>query len=455
MEFIRTGLSLVAVIAIGSLAVGCGSSSSTTGSSSSSIPSLSLWHDSNFRADTIKNVIQSVDQTKATVTSKQLGNEVFENKTIDAIAADQAPDVWLLPNDWLPDNLNKLVTIPDNFWTDSSSTRPQTTTEHLKKLYAPFVATDLIGADNRSAGFPGPAETLILYINNKLFSKANDEWKTANPNASNDQRYQVQRILTQDLTTWDDFVSAVRMVTKKNGNDITQAGIAMGTATNVHNADDILQLLIFQQGGAITDSVKKVALFNNFEKKADGSVYFPGKDAFTFFYSFAKPGDPNYSWSTAFGDSRQAFMAGKVAMVIDYPDFDDQILQKKTDLSYRRVALPQMDKNKPVNFAQYYIAAVTKAAKNQKLAASLAKKVSVDSTSITSAWPGSAPALISSSDTPNTKQLQTAKTVYKLHHNDFDSAFLTMIDDVALRGQSIENALHRTADQITNILQSE
>lgn len=459
VERARTAVSLCALLAIGGLAVGCGQQADT---GSTDKPTLNVWY-TTFREDTVKQFVEQKQVQNATLVSRRFDPSdlsTFERLAIDNIAADNAPDVWILPNDWVPDNVNKFITIPDDFWNDSSQGGLATTTENIQKKYIPAIGTDLIGEDGRLAGFPGPAQTLVLYKNRDLFSQAYNEWSLANQDASQEEQYTVQRILTQEVTTWDDLVAVSKLITIKDANGyITRSGVALGNASNISYANDILQLMIYQQGGSVVDSIKRISLFNNYEKKTDGQTYYPGRDAFAFYTSFADPTSQNYSWNASLEGSRQAFLDGKVAMIIDYPDFADTILQNKASIAYEVKNVPQLySDHDQVNFARYFVAAVTKASQNQRLAATLAKSIVVDDgPGLVSGWSSSSlPTIQSETQSDiNAKQLQTAKTVYKRHHNEFDQAFAEMIDDVSVRRLTIDNAINRGAERITKILQSE
>lgn len=454
----RTVFSVCAVLGVGLLAVGCGQQAGETPVEEK--PTLTVWY-SNFREDTMKRLVDDKQTENSTLISRRFDADKLEPLAVDNIAADTSPDVWILPNDWIPDHINKFITIPDDFWNETELGGHATTTANITQKYIPAIATDLIGEDGRVAGFPGPAQTLVLYKNRTLFSETYNEWLQNNPDASQEEVFNIQRILTQDIVTWDDFVAASNMITRRGpGGDVTRAGAAIGTAANVAFANDIVQLMMYQQGGKVVDSVKRIALFNIFEKRADGQTYFPGKDALTFYTSFADSSNKNYSWNASFSNSRQSFMDGKVAMVIDYPELEDVIIQNKTSISYEKKAVPQLYKDRDqANFARYYVAAVTKASQNQRLAAALAKVVMIDGgSSLIGGWSGSSTPLLdnsTSSSDINLKQLQTAKTVYKRHHILFDQAFSEMIDDVAVRKLTIDNAINRGAERITNILQSE
>lgn len=456
VEYLRTTIALSAVLTVGGLAIGCGQPAATD-TTAEAKPLLSVWYTA-FREDAVKRLVEGMKTENTDLTSRRFSFPVFEARSVDAIAADEAPDVWLIPNDWIPDHLNKIVTIPDDFWNEKEGGGLETMTAHFTEQYPAFILKDLRQEDGRFAGFPGPAETLVLYQNTDLFSKTNEEWRQAHPDASDTESYAFQQALSANLVTWDDFTRVAQQVTKRNGSTITRSAAALGTSANVSYANDILQMLIFQQGGSVVDSVKRVSLFNNYEKRADGQAYYPGKDALTFYLSFSNPNSPNYTWNSSFDNSRQAFMDGKVAMLIDYPEFEDEILQKKVDINYRVLPVPQVYKDKDhANFARYYVTVVTKAASNQRLAAILAKKLAIDSGyGLASGWPGSSSARKDErAGDVSSRQLDTAHTVYKRHHTLFDQAFSEMIDDVAVRGQSVDNALNRGAERVTTILQSE
>jgi len=455
-EYLRTTVALSAVLVVGGLAVGCGKEAPADAVSETK-PLMSVWYTA-FREDNLKGMVEGMQTENTDLTSRRFPFDTFETRSVDAIAADEAPDVWLIPNDWIPDHLNKLVTVPDDFWNEKDAGGPETVSAHFKDQYPAFVLKDLQGEDGRFAGFPGPAETLVLYQNTDLFSQTSEEWRQAHPEATEEEAFAFQQAISNDIVTWDDFTRVAQLVTKRNGTAISRSAAALGTSGNISYANDILQLMIFQQGGSVVDSVKRVSLFNNYEKRIDGQTYYPGKDALAFYISFSNPSSPNYTWNSSLTNSRQAFLDGKVAMLIDYPEFEEEILQKQVDISYRVTAVPQVYKDKDhANFARYYVATVTKSAKNQRLAATLAKQLVIDAgANLANGWPGSSSARKEElTGDISSNQLATAHTIYKRHHALFDQTFSEMIDDVAVRGQTVDNALNRGAERITNILQSE
>lgn len=472
-EVFRTVLAVSCVATLGVLAVGCSQPASST-PQETALPVMSLWH-SDFRADAIEGTVGGIGAETVTLTARKLDPTIFETKAVDSIAADEAPAVWLIPNDWVPDHLNKIVTIPNDFWVSEDATGPQTTLENFKENYYDYLVDDLTlvnyevvpdidveqaaSTEIRFAGFPGPIKTLVVFKNQSLFANAYQTWRNSHREAPDEEQNHIRQILTKEIKTWDELVEASNLLKSIDGTNVKTAGIAMGTANNIDQADDIVQLLTFQQGGRIVNAVEKIALFDGFEKTADGRTIYPGREALSFYTSFSNPNNSNYSWNNGMPNARQAFLEGRVAMLIDYPEFDEIIKQQEKRVSFEIAKIPQLyEETEPVNFATYYVFTVTKASQDQVKAGFFARNFTEDVN-----LRGVARGLVNSTAPRknmvgggvNDQQVPTARTVYKLHHDKFDATYKEMIDDVAIGGESVENAVNRTADLITRLLQSE
>ncbi len=455
-EFLMTSFMVSAVLVLGVSAVGCGQQAEEV----TTTDPIVIWAPNTLRTETIESLGGQFNSSKAiNAVVEIIDSSVYEEKSIDKIAADDRPDIWIVPNDWIQDHKDKAIWVPANFIKSEETGGPKNTAEYFAK-FLPFVQEDLL-VNGSAIGSPGPVQTLVLYKNRNLFATALSTWQKNNRDATDAQKAEVKRILSNKLSTWADVKEAVKLITQRDGENISTAGIALGNSTNVEHADDIFHLLTMQQGGLITDAKNRVSLFENFITLPDGSQLKPGEETLKFLKSFSNPSSELYSWNASMANSREAFKAGQVAMIIDYPEFEEEIKQDNKRVSFDVVAVPQQyAESDPVNYAEYYVVLTTKATVNPAVTTNYALAITQKSntTIFTKAINDSVSPFISvieNSGDEVKNQALTAKTVYKRKHNQFDVIIKDMINNVTVKGQNELQSLNNAADQITKLLQSE
>jgi ABC-type glycerol-3-phosphate transport system substrate-binding protein len=116
--------------------------------------------------------------------------------------------------------------------------------------------------------------------------------------------------------TWNDLQAAVPLLTKRDAKQqITQSAIALGQASNIANARDILSALFLQTGNSIISGGKST-LNDGAAGAASATSVAPTVDALNFFTSFSNPTTNNYTWNSSLPDSLQNFLAGKTAFYL-------------------------------------------------------------------------------------------------------------------------------------------
>lgn len=439
------------IAALGLLAIGCGSTASNTPTTNAG--PMVIWH-SDLKTETVEDIANGLSTDSTTVKAEKV-ETAYEWRLVNRIAADTTPDVAIIPNDYIPDNKDKFVTIPADYIKPSKDgTGAANTKEYFQSNYLDLVNDQLINKDGSAIAFPGPVKELKLFINRRLFGEANERWRQVLQN-NNTESEAVRKALSSPIATWNDFATASQRITQRNGNTIITAGAALGLAQNVEWGQDIYELMVMQQGGNIVDSTKLVALFQNYEKNADGRLIYPGKDALRYFNSYANPNNPNYSWNTDFGSARQAFLDGRVAMIFDYGEFEDVVRQKARDKVDLEVAnVPQVTaEGEPVVFVRYYAIGISKGSPQKSKAGTLARKLSTEqSATLARGLTNSYSAKKADLQAEQITRLAKAKPIFKLHHSDFDSIMSEMLDDVGLRGQNPDNAVDRAAERINQLL---
>lgn len=441
------------IAVLGLSAIGCGSSSNTnTSNTVTATGPLTLWH-SDLNTAAIEQIASSLstDNTKITATKV---DTAYEWRLINGIAADSAPDVAIIPNDYIADHKDKFVTIPADYIQSSKDQTYGNTKDFFQGTYLSFVSQQFLNSDGTAIAFPGPVKELKLFINRRLFAEASERWRQALQN--NDAEYQsVRKVLTSNIATWTDFASASQRITQRSGNNIVVSGAALGVATNVEWAQDVYELMTMQQGGQIVDSTKMTALFQNYEKNADGRLIYPGKDALRYFTSFADPNNPNYSWNSSFSSARAAFLAGQVAMIFDYGEFADTVKEKAKDAVELEVLdVPQLTADgTPVVFVRDYAIGISKGSQQKAKAGSLAKLLATSSAKdLAKSLTDSYSPVSTDNDAAIVSRLANATPIYKKNHSEFDSIMTEMLNDVILNGQTADNAVDRAAEKINQVL---
>ncbi len=243
---------------------------------------------------------------------RQVTPDKYEETLIDSLASRRGPDVLMFNHFWLPKHFEKFYPIPANLLNVK---------QLREEAFAEVAADDLVWQD-KIYGLPLWIDTLALFYNKDLFNGAG---------------------LALAPVTWQEFQEDSRLLTDKAvTGEIKKSGAALGTGVNVNNAADILSVLMIQDGSSITTK-EGAADFNN-----DA-----GRQALSFYTSFANPGSQYYSWNNNFADSLDAFSQGKVAMIIDYSASREKIKSKNPYLNYAIAPLPQRAPNDPENVKNY------------------------------------------------------------------------------------------------------
>jgi ABC-type glycerol-3-phosphate transport system substrate-binding protein len=179
------------------------------------------------------------------------------------------------------------------------------------------VITSDLSYGNSIVGIPLGYDSLTLYINQDIFDKAG---KTP-------------------PTTWDDLRKTAKELTIKDDKGIiVQSGVALGRTENVDNWQEILALLMIQNGVDLGNPVGKNA-----------------EDALTFFTLFSSV---DGVWDATLPTSTQAFAAGKLAMYIAPSWRAFEVQHKSPNLKFITVGVPQLPKDntseQDITYATYW-----------------------------------------------------------------------------------------------------
>jgi multiple sugar transport system substrate-binding protein len=287
----------------------------------------------------------------------------YADEILDALAEDQGPDIMFLHDTWMREWQPRLLPAPSSVSLAFIEVKgglkkerivtlkslPVLTQSQLKNNFVDAVAADAIIPTEQSDprlplvpqiyGLPMSVDTMVLYYNRDLLNAAG---------------------IAQPPTYWKDFQEDVKLLTKLDETGaIIQSGAAIGTSANVERADDILALLMMQNGTAMTDS-DGVATFDRYTTETQGQDLPPGAVALVFYNDFANPTKEVYTWNANMPDSLQAFADGRTAFFFGYQYHLEQIRQLNPKLNFGISSMPQIEGNKPMNYANYWLAAASK-----------------------------------------------------------------------------------------------
>jgi ABC-type glycerol-3-phosphate transport system substrate-binding protein len=179
--------------------------------------------------------------------------------------------------------------------------------------------------------------------------------------------------------TWSELDKQLAQLNKRNTDGITfkQYGIAFGTGgltpdnkpANINRHQDIIPLLIFQNGGQLYDYQTSKPVFGDTKtKKADGAQSIKGtvvntketqsnptQDAIQYYLDFADIKTNRYSWNTAAPNNIDAFVDGNLAYMAHYSYMQDILNTRNSRLQYDVAELPQVDVNNKRTYGFFFM----------------------------------------------------------------------------------------------------
>ena len=292
----------------------------------SEMPAITLEFWGIDNSDAFKSVLEGYQTIypNVTINYQQIDEADYENKLLNALAAQKGPDIIMIKHNWVPKHLDKLY--PSSI--------------SIKDLKAGFVdvTADDLYYQGKIWALPLYVDTLALYYNKDFFNTAG---------------------IAMPPATWDEFVKDAQLLTKKNSSgEILQAGAALGTVNNIKNAVDIVLLLMLHNNQKIVDENGR-GIFDTAN----------GVNAVNFYLSFANPASPNYSWNVHFPNAVEAFAQNKLAMMIDYSSAISTLNALNAYLNYGIAPLPQPANTiTKQNYADYWAFTVSATSKHPQQA---------------------------------------------------------------------------------------
>ncbi|MBX4205166.1 MAG: extracellular solute-binding protein [Candidatus Doudnabacteria bacterium] len=399
------------------------------------------WWKTFETSDNVQQLISDYEQAHKNVHINYVKKDIntYEQDLLNAYASGTAPDVVSIHNDWLPKQMDKLSPMPDGLMSLRT----------YKDSYLDVAAADFT-KDDKVYAMPMNVDVLALYWNKDMLGSSG---------------YSAPPKTWQELAA-KDMIPKLTKVSKPGS--FLRSGIALGTASNINRAVDVLALIMLQNGTQFYSSDFTAAAFDQQPAEAteNSDCTTLGCLALDYYTQFANPARKVYTWNSKSDNSVDAFTQGKVAMMFSYYYMTPQIKDKGPTLNWGVAPVPQVsvDSLNKVNFANYWGEAVSKSSPNADVAWDFLKFIT--SKDELKKYYSAHKLVASRKDIINeqigdpdigvyAESALTAKSIYKKDAAGFEQAFSQMIDDVSARGLTPGEALGNGVQQINFQLQNQ
>lgn len=277
-----------------------------------------LWEDSGMIQQLISEYEASNKRIK--INYQKQSKEDYRERLVNNFAKGEGPDIFRFHNTWVPMLGSQLSTLPLSVM-DAAT---------YQNTFYPVAANDLRKGTN-IVGIPLMFDGLAMYINEDIFTSSG---KTA-------------------PITWDEMRRVARELTVRDTEGrISQAGVALGRTDNIDHWQDILAIMMLQDGADLANPVGETS-----EKPLKFYTVFATDDKV---------------WDETMPPSTQAFAGGKLAMYFGPSWRAFEIKQLNPNLKFKVLPIPQLPKNDPsepdITWATYWAEGVWAKSKNQNQA---------------------------------------------------------------------------------------
>lgn len=300
-----------------------------------------------------------------TVNYRKLRLDEYEGELVNAFAEDRGPDIFTVHNDWIRAYRPKLLPAPasvkmafreiqgvqkNQVWVQK--TLPVITPAQVKNNFVDQAGRDVVikgqssdpkqGIVDQLWGLPLAMDTMALYYNKDILNAAG---------------------IPTPATNWAEFQDHVkRLTTYDEQGKLMKPAAGIGTSRNVDRSFDLLSLLMMQNGAEMADA-NGLPTFQKTPQNMTRDIP-PGVEALTFYTDFANPSKEVFTWDDTQPNSFDAFISGKTAYYFGYAYALPSIRARAPKLNFGVTNVPQIDPANKVNFANYWVEAVSKKSKN-------------------------------------------------------------------------------------------
>lgn len=294
------------------------------GRSKNTIGTVVIW--GTLPRDQVRDVLTDVRTLRAdfdAVTYTEVSLDDFHTTYIEALAANRGPDMILVPHTLLL--AEKETLSPISFETIS-----------IRDFADTFIDAADIVVDTGYLGVPIGVDPLVMYYNKTMFNS---------------------KRINEAPRFWEQFIGLTPNFVEKTGGFFLQKSfVALGAYTNIRHAEKILASFFFQVGSPIRDTAGKISLTGGDNQDAESAL--------RFYTEFANPNTSAYSWNKSMQEDRQSFLANTLAIYFAPASEGKSLAAANPNLSIGTAAFPQLEGGNPVVYADVYMLATPKGARN-------------------------------------------------------------------------------------------
>ncbi len=404
-----------------------------TNSSNNSAVKATIWGTES--EDDFKNLMAIVDPQKKAmdVVYVQKNVDTFESEFVNALAEGSGPDLVLIDD-------SKLFSWKAKLQPLSFKTLPQRTfADTFIDSANTFVTADGVYA------LPFNVDPLVMYWNKTMFSDAG---------------------IVLPPQTWQDLTSEIPKLTQRTDrSEIIKSTVALGESSNIDHSKEIFINLMLQGGNNLIQFDPNTSRYVSTANTASASGVNVFEAATNFYTSFSDPNNERYSWNKSLVSSRDAFVAGNLAVYFGYASEYPILQRKNPNLNFDVAVMPQdADRAAGVqatSYAKINALALVKQSRNQSAAISMmtqlvaagAQKELIKITNLPSARRD----LLSISDVTNAytdvfaKAAIQSKTWIDPSPTATDSIFRELIDNITtgkVSGSEARNTLNQKLEAL-------
>lgn len=277
-----------------------------------------LWEDEITVAPLIEEY--QAKNPKVKITYIKQSSADYRERLANALSKGEGPDIFTIHNSWPLMFQGSLDILPSSVMTQ----------EDYAKTFYPVIVTDMTTSKG-IVGIPLGYDALTLYVNNDLFTSVN---ATA-------------------PKTWDDFRAlALSLTSRDETQNVVISGAAMGNTANTDHWEEIVALMMLQNGVNLKKPSEDVRL---------------ASDSLAFYTLFA---DKDKIFNDRLPSSTTVFAEGKSALYFGPSWRAFEIQQINPNLKFSTLPVPQLPKNDPnepdVAYATYWTMSVSANSINKK-----------------------------------------------------------------------------------------
>ncbi|MFW0870876.1 MAG: ABC transporter substrate-binding protein [Patescibacteria group bacterium] len=275
----------------------------------SMIGKVDIW--GTYDADMFNRYLRELkeqDESLKKVSYRELDPSDFRQDVLEAMASGNSPDLLFIPEYVLYPYLDKIVTIPSSSYSRSD-------------FINNFVdASEIYFQNDGIVGLPLAVDPLVVYWNRDIFASAG---------------------VPRPPSSWTEYFSLAQKLSQVDESlSIKQSAIALGESDNINYFREIMATLILQIGNPIISRDEDGRLRAQLEGDRDTES---AQAAVRFFTEFSNASKAAYSWNRSMPTSRDAFLAGDLAIYLAPISDIFSIRVANPNLNFAIAEIPSVD----------------------------------------------------------------------------------------------------------------